>query len=175
MILAILDNGNRIFNYIEQHPGCFLRQIKNDLELSMGTTQYHLYRLTRSDKIISIKKRRHKHYFVKGRFYGDNGLNILQVISQETAREILLYIIEKRNPNQSDLVERFGIAPPSVIWHIKRLIEFGLITENRSGKYKTYSLVADREVVITLVKDFKPGIWDRWSSRLTDTSLSFEG
>jgi predicted transcriptional regulator len=159
--------------YINDHPGCYLRQIKNDLELSMGTTQYHLNYLIKSNRITYLRRGLRKNYFINGVFFSPNGFNLLQVLNQETAREILLFIIEKKNPTQPDLIKSFGISGASVSWHIKRLLDLNLISESRTGKYKSYTLAADPEMLISMVKNFRPGIWDRWSNRLADVSLSF--
>ena len=174
MILTLIDNEIRIFTYIGEHPGCYLRQIKTDVGLAMGTTQYHLNQLIRAKKITSMRKGLRKFYFVSGVLYGPGGVNIIQVLSQETAREILFYIIEKKNPTQSDLIKRLGITGASTSWHIKRLLTLNLISESRTGKFKRYSLAADPEVVVKIVRSFNPGILEKWSSRLTDISLSFE-
>jgi predicted transcriptional regulator len=160
--------------YINDHPGCYLRQIKKDLELSMGTTQYHLNYLIKSKRITFVRRGLRKNYFINGVFFSPNGFNLLQVLSQETAREILLFIIEKTNATQPDLIKSFGISGASVSWHIKRLLDLNLISESRSGKYKRYTIATDPEILINIVKNFRPGLWDKWSNRLADVSLSFD-
>jgi len=115
-----------------------------------------------------------KNYFINGVFFSPNGFNILQILSQETAREILLFIIERKNPTQPDMIKSFGISGASVSWHIKRLLDLNLILESRSGKYKRYTIATDPEILVNMVKNFRPRIWDRWSNRLADVSLSFD-
>jgi DNA-binding transcriptional regulator GbsR (MarR family) len=41
---------------------------------------------------------------------------------------------------QSDLVKKLGISTPSVSWHIKRLIDFNLISEINVMLMSTYEL-----------------------------------
>lgn len=139
----------------------------------MGTTQYHLNYLIKSNRITYLRRGLRKNYFINGVFFTPNGFNLLQVLNQETAREILLFIIEKKNPTQLDLIKSFGLSGASISWHIKRLLDLNLISESRTGKYKRYTLAADPEMLINMVKNFRPGIWDRWSNRLADVSLSF--
>lgn len=138
----------------------------------MGTTQYHLNYLIKSRKITSIRRGLRKFYFVNGVFCSINGFNMLQALSQETSREILLFIIENKNATQVDLVRRIGISGASVNWHIKRLLEFNLIFESKSGKYKRYKLGTDSKTLIEIIKNFNPGIWNRWNDRLTDVVLA---
>jgi len=169
---TILDNNDRVFSYIVEHPGCFLRKIKNDLGLSMGTTQYHLNELDKSGKITSIRAGLRKFYFVNGAFRGTNPSKILQILSQDTARNILLLFITNHTLTQTDLIKSLGISPGAVNWHVKRLVEFNLVSESKFGKYKKYELYSETELLIQALKDYHPGIFDTFSSRLTNIFFS---
>ena len=160
----------RILRFIQEKPGCHLRQVKEGLELGMGTVQYQLYSLEKAGKISSARRGLYKHYFPIGML--DNEKDILKVLSQETAREILMFIIEKDNPTHADISDRIKISAASVNWHIKRLTELDLISEEREGKHKRYSLRGDSRPVIALLKNYYPSIWDKWSNRLAEMFLS---
>lgn len=161
---------DRILRYIQEKPGCHLRQIKGELELAMGTVQYQLDRLEKAGKISSVRRGLYKHYFPVGML--DNEKDILQVLSQETAREILMLIIEKGNPLHTEISEKVMISSASVNWHIKRLTRLGLISEEKEGKYKRYHLSGDSRPVVALLKNYYPSIWDKWSNRLAEMFLS---
>jgi predicted transcriptional regulator len=139
----------------------------------MGTAQYQLARLEKIGKITSTKKGLYKYYFPSGIFQ-DNEKHILQVLNQETAREILMFIIERKNPTQSDIVNKIGISAASVNWHVRRLIAFKIIEEVREGKYKRYQLydLDDSKYIVALLKNYYPSIWDKWSNRLAEMFLS---
>jgi predicted transcriptional regulator len=139
----------------------------------MGTAQYQLARLEKIGKITSTKKGLYKYYFPSGIFQ-DNEKHILQVLNQETAREILMFIIERKNPTQSDIVNEIGISAASVNWHVRRLIAFKIIEEVREGKYKRYQLydLDDSKYIVALLKNYYPSIWDKWSNRLAEMFLS---
>jgi len=139
----------------------------------MGTAQYQLARLEKIGKITSTKKGLYKYYFPSGIFQ-DNEKHILQVLNQETAREILMFIIERKNPTQSDIVNKIGISAASVNWHVRRLIAFKIIDELREGKYKRYQLydLDDSKYIVALLKNYYPSIWNKWSNRLAEMFLS---
>lgn len=166
-------NIDRVLHFIHKKPGSHLRQIKKELHISMGTAQYQLARLEKIGKITSTKKGLYKYYFPSGIFQ-DNEKHILQVLNQETAREILMFIIERKNPTQSEIVNKFGISAASVNWHVKRLIAFRIIDEVREGKYKRYQLhdLDYSKYIVALLKNYYPGIWDKWSDRLAEMFLS---
>lgn len=164
-------NGfEKILRYVQNKPGCHLRQVKEELELAMGTVQYHLDRLEKGGKIISARRGLYKHYFPVGML--ENQKDILQVLTQETEREMMMFIIERGNPTLSEIAERMGISPSSVNWHIKRLMIMNLISEEREGKYKRYRLQSDSKPIIAMLKSYYPTIWDRWSNRLAEMFLS---
>lgn len=138
------DEGNarRVIHFIRDHPGCHLRRIRNELGISMGTVQYHLARLEKAGRIASNRHGLFRYYFPIGVFQ-DNEKNLLEILSQETARDILIFIIEQKNPTQTDIVARIGVSAASVSWHLNRLTELGVITEVKEGKYKRYQLNGD--------------------------------
>ena len=168
------DTAERILQFIQQNPGCHLRKIKGMMDISMGTAQYHLDRLEKMGRITSTRLGLYKHYFPVGIFQ-ENEKEILQVLGQETTREILMFIIERQTPTQTDIVSNVGISAASVNWHIRHLIKFKLIEEVKEGKYKRYQL-RDREAssryITMLMRNYYPNIWDKWSNRLAEIFLS---
>ncbi len=139
--------------------------------MSMGTTQYHLNLLEKQGKVSSERHNLHRYYFPIGLFE-QNQRDILKILNQETAREILLIILEKKNPTQTDIADTIGLSSASVNWHIKRLIELGLILENKDGKFKRYSFGIDTKHIVSLMKNYHPNIWNKWSNRLAEMFLS---
>ncbi len=164
-------NDTRILEHIQENPGCHLRQIKRELNLAMGTIQYHLNLLEKQGKISSEKQNLHKYYFPVGLFE-KNEKSILQILNQETAREILLSILEKKNPTQTDIANIMKLSSPSINWHIKRLLELGLVIESKDGKFKRYSFGIDTKYIVSLMKSYHPNIWNKWSNRLAEMFLS---
>ena len=165
------SNTIRVLQYIQENPGCHLRQIKRELTMSMGTIQYHLNLLEKQGKISSERQNLHKYYFPIGLFE-QNERDILKILNQETAREILMMIFEKKNPTQTDIANTIKISSASVNWHIKRLIELGLILELKDGKFKRYTFEIDPKHIVSLMKNYHPNIWNIWSTRLAEMFLS---
>lgn len=164
-------NTIRVLEHIQNSPGCHLRQIKRELELGMGTLQYHLNLLEKQGKITSERQNLHKYYFPIGLFE-QNERDILKIMNQETAREILLAILEKKNPTQTDIATLMSLSSPSVNWHIKRLIDLNLIKETRDGKFKRYVFTVDTKHIISIMKNYHPNIWNKWSNRLAEMFLA---
>ena len=163
-------NTIRVLQYIQENPGCHLRKIKRELDMSMGTIQYHLILLEKQGKVSSERQNLHKYYFPIGLFE-QNEKDILKILNQETAREILLVILEQK-PTQTDISNIIKISSASVNWHIKRLVDLGLILEQKDGKFKRYTLGIDSKHIVSLMKNYHPNIWNKWSNRLAEMFLS---
>ena len=161
-------------SFIQDNPGCYLRQIRNELALSMGSVQYHSYQLQKVGKITSTRQGLYKLHFQSGTFQ-DHEKKIFQVLNQETPREIIMFIIEQRDPTQTDITKRLGISAPSINWHVRRLIDFKIVDEVRDGKYKRYKL-SDNSIysryIVEVLKTHHPNLWNKWSNRLAEMFLS---
>jgi predicted transcriptional regulator len=163
-------NAERILKFIHQGPACHLRQIRKELDISMGTVQHHLNNLEKMGKIVSVRNGFYKYYFPAGVFQTKEK-NLLQILSQVTARDILLFILEKSNPSQSDIVRSIGISHAAVNWHISRLLELNIIAKHRDGKFKRYRLNLDSKYLMALMKNYYPNIWNILTSRVGETFL----
>ena len=164
--------AEKLLFFIHANPGCHLRQIRRTMGISMGTVQYQLDKLEKMGRVTSNRCGFYKYYFSAGLFK-ENEQEILEVLTPETARRILMVIIEQKNPTQTDIVNNVKISSRSVSWHLRRLIDLKIINETKEGKYKRYQLHGgDPNCIVTLLRNYYPGIWDKWSIRLAEMFLS---
>jgi predicted transcriptional regulator len=165
------DTVDRVLCFIQDNPGCHLRRIKREIGISMGTVQYHLHKLEKIGRVTSTRRGLYKYYFPAGLFR-ENEKEILEVLTHETARKILMFIIEQKNPTQTDIVNSVMISDSSISWHVGRLIALNMIREIKDGKYKRYQIQDDAKDIITLLKSYYPSVWDKWSMRVVEMFLS---
>lgn len=168
------NNSEKILHYIRQNPSTHLRQIADNLNISLGAVRYHLVTLEKNEKIISEKNAFYKYYFSIDTF-PEHERKTLKVLHHETTREILLYLIENTNVHQNEIAEKLGITAASVNWHAKRLISLEIISMSKKGKFVTYQLSIQPKDVIKLMKNYHPKVWRRWSDRLSELFLSLSG
>ena len=83
------ETADRILQFIQNNPGCHLRGIKDMIQISQGKVQYHTDKLEKMGRITSTTTGLYKHYFPVGVFQ-NNEKEILQILSQETTRQILM-------------------------------------------------------------------------------------
>lgn len=162
---------DKVLCFIQNNPGCHLRRIKREIDISMGTVQYHLHKLEKMGRVTSTRRGLYKYYFPAGLFE-ENEKEILEVLTHETARKILMFIIEQKSPTQTDIVNSVRISARSISWHVGRLIALKMIREIKDGKYKRYQLQDDAKDVLTLLRSYYPSVWDKWSMRVVEMFLS---
>ena len=165
------DTVDKVLCFIQDNPGCHLRRIKREIGISMGTVQYHLHKLEKMGRVTSSRRGLYKYYFPAGLFR-ENEKEILEVLTHETARKILMFIIEQKSPTQTDIVNSVRISAKSISWHVGRLIALKMIREIKDGKYKRYQLQDDAKDILTLLRSYYPNIWDKWSMRVVEMFLS---
>ena len=163
--------AEKLLAFIQDNPGCHLRQVKRKMGISMGTVQYQLDKLEKMGRITSSRRGLYKYYFPAGLFR-ENEKDILEVLTHETARKILMFIIEQNSPTQTDIVNSIRISARSISWHVGRLIALKMIKEIKDGKYKRYQLQDDAKDILTLLKNYYPSVWDKWSMRVVEMFLS---
>lgn len=94
----------------------------------MGNLQYQLEKLEKMGKITSTRRGLYKYFFPAGLFK-EGEKDILEILTHETARKILMFIIEQKSPTQIDIVDSVGISARTVGWHVGRLIDLAIIRD----------------------------------------------
>lgn len=163
----------RIFEFIRTHPGSHLREIKRELNLGMGVIQYHLYGLEREQKIISRRRGLHKRFYTT-QVFGDRQLEILDTLSQETDRDILLFLIQNPDATQKELSEYLKISAASINWHMRRLSDTGIVEAKRDGVNVRYFVRDNQAEILALLRSYHPAVWERWADRLANIISDME-
>ena len=164
-------NSDVIFEHIRRNPGIHLRKIEKDLEISLGTIRHHLSSLEKSGKIFSEKNNLHRYYFTLE--LKEMERSVIKILRHFQARQILMLILEKRNPAQIDISNAAIITSSSVKWHINRMLEMNIISEISDGRYKRYGLQVSTQLIATLLKTYYSSEWELWKERIVNRFLEF--
>jgi len=65
-----------------------------------------------------------------------------------------------------------NVSQPTVSWHLKRLVDLGIVGRRQDGRVVTYSVAGGGEIA-TFIKTYHPTVWERWSSRLADIFIAY--
>ena len=162
-----LETKDRVLQYIQSHPGSHLRQIRRDLNISMGVVQYHLYALEKEQKILSRRSNLYKRFYPTLTF-SEHQQEVLDVLSQETERDLLIYLLHHPSATQKELSEFAQISPGTINWHMKRLVASTLIRVRRVGQYVRYEFNGETEEILKLVKGYHPSTLVNWADRFAN-------
>jgi predicted transcriptional regulator len=161
------DNRTQILEYIQKNPGTHLRKVSKALGLATGDTQYHLSILERSGKVKSRRIRLHRHYY-SAEILGDKEELLFAFLRQETARDIIVYLMEHPRSTQIDIAKFKNFTGPTINWHMARLVESGLVLRERDGKNVRYTLQDNLKGLAYFLKSYHPDIWNRLEGRLAE-------
>ncbi|MGI0079545.1 MAG: winged helix-turn-helix transcriptional regulator [Nitrososphaerales archaeon] len=157
-----------ILSFIGAHPGAYLRLIKRELNVAMGVIQYHLYTLEREKKIISRRRGLYKRFYLN-LVFGEEQRDILDLLSQENERDIVLFLIKNPGSTQKELAEFALISAATVNWHMKRLRDGGIVEVRRDGQFVRYFVRGDYAEILKLLIGYHPSVWEKWADRLGST------
>jgi predicted transcriptional regulator len=141
--------------------------IRRELNLAMGVVQYHLDKLQKEGRIVSRRRGFYKRFYPTTVF-GMEQLEVMDVLAEETERDLLLFLMQNPNATQKELAGYAKVSPSSINWHMQRLSKSRLIQTRREGARVRYLVNVNRAEVLTLLKKYHPTIWARWADRLAD-------
>lgn len=156
----VLDNRERaaIYALIVAKPGIDLTGIAHELRMNRQTLRYHLNLMESLSKIIAIRDRGIvRHYENHGR-YGIIECNVFRHLWNPTAERILSLIRAVPGITQSEIAMHLAITPSTVRWHMRRLREDGIVTEQHEGRYTRYALTDEARLVASQVRGRTDGI-----------------
>jgi predicted transcriptional regulator len=141
-----LENRRTIFDHIAKRPGTYVREMERELGLAMGVLSYHLDQLERKGLIRSEDDGYRRRYFpVEGFRLRDRRL--ASVIRQKGARTILLLLLEEGEASFNSILREMGVAKSTLSYHLKRLVEKGIVEEERIEREKHYRLAEPEDVI----------------------------
>jgi predicted transcriptional regulator len=165
---------SKIHDYIKQNPGVHFRGISKKLGLAMGQIQHHLSVLENAGKIKSRKINFRRHYY-PAEILDEEHEVILAFLTNETVRDILLFLIEHPDSTQIEIANFKGFATPTINWHMSRLIEASIVTSRKDGKTIKYSIRGDARNLGVLLMTYHPNVWNKITSRFADLFFDLTG
>lgn len=132
----ILDNKvrARVFAHVKAHPGAHPSGIAAALGLGWGTIVYHLARLEESSLVTAREAHNRKCYFVVGGELDNAGRTAVAAMSTDKARAIVELLRASPGMSQKQLADKLGISQALLSWHVKRLVQSGVVVSVRDGR-----------------------------------------
>ena len=166
-----LETRNKIYNLIANSPGLHKREIARELDMSLSTIDYHLHYLERRNILTSRQDGKYRRYFISEKISAEDE-KIMSLLRQATPRKIVVFLLQNPRAIHKEICENVRKAPSTISFHIKKLIDAGVIEEISLGKEKAY-VVRNKEKVIDLLITYKSTFLDKAVDKFVDTWSSF--
>ena len=125
----------KIIDLILNNPGIHFSEIQRQLEISPGNLAWHLEIL---NKYNVIKRKTVQNYVTFIPYYDQNPISNIDLNLQKS--EVTLKILRKikENPGiwNNKLAEQINMSRKATGYHIKKLVDLGLINVIRKGNIK---------------------------------------
>jgi predicted transcriptional regulator len=131
---------NTLFTLIESRPGISFVELSQEMGISRGALTYHLTLMRISGKIILLKDHGILSYFENSGKYGDGEQKVMKYLRQGTDKMILLTLAKNPLMSRTDFEKILGVSGPTVSWHMKRLIDDGILNVRKDGRFSRYAL-----------------------------------
>lgn len=147
------ETRNRIFKYIENNQGVHFRKICRDVGKKMGVVQYHLSVLEKNGLVRIVKDGRYKCFFTTRRnsfdYRPEDDLNqeqrelrenVIITMKRKTPEKIMKSLLKNEKTTHQTLAKICDVTPQAITFHTKRLEGLGLISSEKIGRQKVYSI-----------------------------------
>ena len=167
----IESTKDRVHRFIAKNPGSYFREILRSLEIGTGNLQYALEILEREGKVTTIKVGSYKHFYSSD--VDEEKKRILSILSQESPREILLFLSREPGSCQTDVAKEIRCSSPTARWYLIRLESLGLVRSQRQGAEVRYYANTSAQELARMLRMYRPSLWDKYADRMADMMRTF--
>jgi predicted transcriptional regulator len=164
-----LETRRRIFQFIRERPGTYMREMERELQMQPGVLQYHLRVLEEMRLITAEGDGFRRRYFVSSEI-PLRERKILSMLKLETPRRILMYLLQHPQSSFEELRGQFGFSKSALTFQMKRLMAAGLISAEKQKQGTVYSVVNPEEVARVLIT-YRVTFLDRLVDSFVDSWL----
>ncbi|MCK5635966.1 MAG: ArsR family transcriptional regulator [Thermoplasmatales archaeon] len=143
-----LKSRQDIFSQISKYPGIHFSELSRKSKIPKSTLTHHLKYLTKEDIIDSKDQGRYKRYYVKFKL-GKREKEIINLLREKIPRHIIFLMFVNTVCSQIELSKELKIQPAAISFHLKKLLDLGLIEvapviDGKIFLHESYILVRSR-------------------------------
>ncbi|MGA9141739.1 MAG: winged helix-turn-helix transcriptional regulator, partial [Methanocella sp.] len=144
------DNRNRekIYNYIDENPGCTVNEISRSQSMNVGSIRYHVQRLEIMSRIIHKKFGKFTRLFRNSGTYNDREIVVLSVLNIRMNKAIVLAVREQPGLSNKQIADRLNIKESMAHLYLKNLLENEIVRYEKDGQHKLFYLASDIEEIL---------------------------
>lgn len=154
---------NAIVDCVDENPGIHFNELVRSVSLATGQVQYHMYSLIEENEVEEFSLYGKTHYYPTE--YPEEDRGAVALLRRETAREVVLYLVENGESRPDEIADELGIARSTLEWHLGRLVDQGLVDKERGPKNRVTVSPVDEERTVGMLSDISPSLPDRLVDR----------
>lgn len=166
-----LETRKKIYELISNSPGLHKREIARALSMSLSTIDYHLHYLEKRGIVSARQDGKYKRYFITEKTEAMDK-RILPLLRQETPRRIVIFLLQKPQAIHKEICKEVKKAPSTVSFHLKKLIDAGIVDEISLGRERAY-VVKNPEKTADLLLTYKSTFLDKAVDKFVDAWAGF--
>ncbi|WP_266075558.1 winged helix-turn-helix transcriptional regulator [Haladaptatus caseinilyticus] len=159
------ETRTQIARYVESRPGVHFNDLVRGSGLAPGQVQYHLRDLLGERQLTSEQLYGKTHYYPPE--YDEWERSALALLRRETARDVLVTLLERETDRPARLADDLGIARSTLEWHVDHLVEQELVEKRRDARNRVTLVPARPEATGQLLATVTPSFPERMVDRFT--------
>ncbi|HUR69518.1 MAG TPA: helix-turn-helix domain-containing protein [Candidatus Thermoplasmatota archaeon] len=152
-----LETRRTLYQFIVRHPGKYLRELQRELGMAMGALEHHLRELEAAG-LVTVQNEEHKRFFSADLPRADKP--ILGQLRQALARRALVVLLTRGPCTKTALLDALGVSASTLNYHLKRLVETGIVEAGKEGREAVYA-VRDPGTIVRLLSCYRSSLLDR--------------
>jgi len=161
-----LDTRRKIYDVVNESPGCHFREIERRSGLTTGSVKHHLDFLARNG-LIKVEKKDQKLRYYPNSFTTDNK-KLMALLRQKSIRNILITIMTCSNCNHIVITKKVKLSASTVSWHLKKLEDADVIEPIKKGRKTYYKLTVNRDEIVKLLIIYRESFFDSLVDRVVE-------
>ena len=159
------ETRRQIRLHVRSNAGIHFNELVRESGFAPGQIQYHVQRLLDEDELVRDQFYGRTHYFPPT--YDQCERAMLALFRRETAREIVVYLIEHEPATPAGIAAGLDIARSTLEYHLSRLVEHEVVEKRYNGQHRVSLVLANPERTGELLSVVEPTVPDRLLDRFT--------
>lgn len=162
---AMSDTRNQIRAHVQANAGIHFNELVRESEFAPGQIQYHVRRLLDADALVREELYGQTHYYPPQ--YDAWERAALALFRRETAREIVVYLIESGPCGPATVADDLGIARSTLEYHLDHLVERDIVVKEYDERNRVTLTLSNPDRTAPLLSEVTPTVPDRLLDRFT--------
>lgn len=151
--------------HIHDDAGIHFNELVRESEYAPGQVQYHIRRLIDAGEVVRTEFYGRTHYYPPSHDEWEQGT--LALFRRETARSIVVELIDKEPAAPVDVADRLDIARSTLEHHLDHLVEQDVVEKHYDERNRVTLTLRNRERTATMLTAVTPRVSDRFVDRFT--------